>query len=159
MIYFPFIYNGREYKNLSAFCRGEGLPYSRTAARIRAGRGTSARGAQRRRHGRASVNHVDGQGGRRHVQLHVRAASFRAKCRGVDEAGCPATMPMRTRRPEECERCGVPRGGVSVAPQGRRRGRAADGRRIPEMAQGSAWRCALRAVARRRAPDGIIWYN
>ena len=38
MIPFPFIYNGREYKNLSAFCRGEGLPYSRTFARLRAGR-------------------------------------------------------------------------------------------------------------------------
>ena len=38
MIPFPFTYNGREYKNLSAFCRGEGLPYSRTAARLRAGR-------------------------------------------------------------------------------------------------------------------------
>ena len=38
MIYFPFNYNGTEYRSLRAFCNGEGLPYGRTVARLRAGR-------------------------------------------------------------------------------------------------------------------------
>ena len=38
MISFPFIYNGKEYRSLNAFCKGEGLPYSRTAYRLRTGR-------------------------------------------------------------------------------------------------------------------------
>lgn len=38
MIYFPFNYNGTEYRSLLAFCKGEGLPYGRTMARLRAGR-------------------------------------------------------------------------------------------------------------------------
>lgn len=38
MIYFPFNYNGTEYRSLRAFCKGEGLPYGRTMARLRAGR-------------------------------------------------------------------------------------------------------------------------
>lgn len=38
MISFPFIYNGTEYRSLLAFCKGEGLPYTSTAARVRAGR-------------------------------------------------------------------------------------------------------------------------
>ncbi len=35
---FPLNYNGRVYNTFAAFCRGEGLPYSRTHARMKAGR-------------------------------------------------------------------------------------------------------------------------
>ena len=117
MIYFPFIYNGREYKNLSAFCRGEGLPYSRTAARIRAGR--PLRDLFCEGHLGAARNDV-GMDGHPSIMSMARAAGVTYSCMyGRLRSGRSAEESMKRDVPRRC-RCepAVPKNANAVEFQG-----------------------------------------